>query len=832
MIFATHLLSLSIPHIKLPAYANKVKTHACTFFLFLHVSLCSAQSSIQGSVFDGTAQPLAGTSVLLYKSSDSSLVKGSVTTKEGTFHFGNLSSDRYYILSSFSGFKDAYSGDFNVNGHDNIRLPVLKISQKITGLEEVHVTAKKPMFEQKIDRMVINVANSITNTGSTALEVLMRSPGVTVNQQNNTLSMNGKDGVVLILNGKVNRTPPEAMLQMLAGMSSANIEKIELITTPPANFDAEGNAGFINIVLKKNTQYGTNGTVSTTAGYGIGGGPVTGGSITFNHRKNKFNLYGDYSFIRTVPNTDLFLYRKVTNGSDVIENSMTSRRKDFRRNHDARIGLDYEVDKKTTAGILVSGFSNMYGMKGVNYSDIFLNGALDTSIIINNPERHPLDNYSINLNVLHKFKDEQQLSLNADYIYFKDANTLSYFNNFYNSNGEFLYNDKTRSSKTTPIKFWVTTADYSARLTKNIDMEGGVKASFSNFVNDVKVERETQSNWMIDKDFTSNYNLNESIFAGYASFNIKLGKKTSSKAGLRYEYTNSNLGSETRKNIVDRHYGNWFPSIFISQSVNDNSSFNFSYSRRITRPTFNDMAPFVYFVDPNTIFSGNPALQPSIANAGKVDYLLKRFIFSLSYTNEKNTITNFSPTVDPVSNKQTLSAENQKSKDIIAVAVTLPFTIKTWWTMQNNLSVYWQQLDAFYKGEPVNIKQKTLSVNSTQSFILPRNFSMELSGIYMSGGLFGIYKAASSTSLNLGIQKRFGRNGGNLAFNVTDFSGPPYLKLSVNQPQQNLIVNVNIRFVVTTFKLTYSKKFGNMKVKESRSRERGSEDELNRVHAN
>ena len=152
---------------------------------------------------------------------------------------------------------------------------VLKISQKITGLEAVRVIVKKPMFEQKIDRMVINVANSITNTGSTALEVLMRSPGVTVNQQNNTLLMNGKDGVVLILNGKVNRMPPEAMLQMLAGMSSSNIEKIELITTPPANFDAEGNAGFINIVLKKNTQYGTNGAVSTTAGYGIGGETIS-----------------------------------------------------------------------------------------------------------------------------------------------------------------------------------------------------------------------------------------------------------------------------------------------------------------------------------------------------------------------------------------------------------------------------------------------------------------------------------------------------------------------------------------------------------------------------
>ncbi|MBC7535230.1 MAG: carboxypeptidase regulatory-like domain-containing protein [Ferruginibacter sp.] len=157
-----------------------LKLMPVVFVLFLHASLCNAQSAIHGSVSDGTGRPLPGTSVLLYKSADSSLIKGSVTTKEGTFHFGNLSSGRYYILSSFSGFKDSYSGDFNVNEHDNITLPTLKIYQKITVLEEVSVTAKKPMFEQKIDRMVINVANSITNTGSTALEVFMRSPGVVV----------------------------------------------------------------------------------------------------------------------------------------------------------------------------------------------------------------------------------------------------------------------------------------------------------------------------------------------------------------------------------------------------------------------------------------------------------------------------------------------------------------------------------------------------------------------------------------------------------------------------------------------------------------------------
>jgi hypothetical protein len=802
------------------------------FLSLFTTKICIAQSSIHGMVTDNAGQPMAGASVSLHKAADSSLVKGSLTAKNGTYIFENIPPGNYHIISSFTGFKEAYSKIFQVKYNDNISMPLLQVSEKILDLATVSVAAKKPMFEQRIDRMVVNVANSITNTGSTALEVLMRSPGITVNQQDNSLSMNGKEGVVIMLNGRINRMPSEAMLQMLAGMSAANIEKIELITTPPANFDAEGNAGFINIIVKKNTQYGTNGSFTATAGYGIGGGPVTNSGLSFNHRKDKWNLYGDYSFMRFEPHVSGLFYRKVMNGSKSTENFMTTHRDDFRRNHDGRLGLDYELDDKTVIGVLVSGFSNMYGMKAVNNSNIFLNGSLDTTIIINNPERHPLDNYNLNFNVLHNFKNDQRLSVNIDYIWFKDANSLSYLNNFYDRNGSFLYNDKTRSSKTTPIHFWVATTDYSARLGKNVEMESGVKATISNFVNDVRVEKEIQNIWKVDKAFTSKFDLDESIIAGYASLNIKLTKKITSKAGLRYEYTNSNLGSETKKNIVDKHYGNWFPSIFLSHLINDRSSFNLSYNRRITRPTFNDMAPFVYFVDPNTIFAGNPALQPSIANTFKSDYLVNRFVFSLSYTKEKNTITIFSPTVDPITNKQTLAAENQKDKHVVALTVSLPFTIKSWWTMQNNVSGYWQKLNAIYKGDALGITQESFSVNSTQSFMLPKNFSFELNGAYESGGLFGIYKVSPTTSLNLGVQKKLGLNGGTLLFNVTDFSGPPHLKVDVNAPKQNLVVTGDIRFVVTTFKLTYTKKFGNLKLKENRNRTTGSEDEKNRVQAN
>jgi len=644
--------------------------------------------------------------------------------------------------------------------------------------------------------------------------------------------MNGKEGVAVMLNGKLSRMPIDALVQMLAGMSASNIEKIELITTPPANMDAEGNAGFINIVLKKNTQYGTNGSFSITAGYGLRGGPVTGASINFNHRMERWNIFGDYSFYRMEPDSYGIIFRKVKSGLNVIENNMITDRNDFRRNHNSRIGLDYEVNGKTVVGVLVSGFSNMYGQNAVNTSTISSNGKVDTIIRIDNFERHPLDNYNVNFNVQHQFKPEQRLTMNVDHIYFKDVNTFDYFNNFYRSDNSFIYNDKTKSNKETPIRFWVGTADYTKRLGKKADMESGVKATFSHFVNDVSVDREVQNVWFADPAFTSKHTLNESIFAAYTSFNLQLGEKTTSKVGLRYEYTNSNLGSETKKNIVDRHYGNLFPSFFLSHSVSEKSSFNLSYSRRITRPTFNDMAPFVYFLDPNTFFSGNAAIQPSISDAIKGDYLWKRAIFSLTYTKEKNPIAIFTPHVDPVTNKQTFAAENQLNKGNLSANISIPFTPAKWWAMQNNLSANSVKLNAVYKGAPLTVKQMNFSLNSTQSFTLPKDFTIELNGSYFSGGLFGIYQMKPMTSLNFAVQKKLGPKAGNLAFNITDFSGPPRYRLSVDAPEHNLVNYGNIRFTVTTFKLTYTKRFGNINVKAGRSRTTGSEEEKQRVQSN
>lgn len=789
-----------------------------------------SQGGVSGLVTGTGKQALASASVLLLNASDSSLVKGSVTGAQGRYSFIGLAPGRYLVAASFAGFRQAYSPAFLLQGNGELTVEELRLTVKESSLNVVTVSAKKPLFEQKIDRMVINVAGSVTAAGSTVLDVLMRSPGIIVDQQASTLSMNGKDGVVVMLNGKISRMPLASVVQMLAGMSSANIEKIELITTPPAAFDAEGNAGFINIVLKTNTQYGTNGSYSATAGYGQK--PVAAVSAAFNHRSGKANFFGDYSFDRTGLVNTFSFYRKVVQGSRVLETDAATDRDAFRRNHSGRLGLDVELGRKTTAGFLFNTLHNIYGMEALNTSRIFVNGPLDTTISINNNERHPLSNYSGNVNLVQQFGAEEKLTLNADYVSYKDANDVNYLNRYFNGAGTFLSSEATRSFKTTPIRFWVGGADYTKKLSAAVDVEAGLKATFSRFTNDVRVERGVQSGWKADPSLTSKNFLQESIYAAYASFGLKAGKNTAAKIGLRYEYTNSNLRSETVKNIVDRHYGNLFPTLFLSRTLSETQSLNLAYSRRITRPTFNDMAPFVYFIDPNTFFSGNPALQPTISNAGKIDYLIKRLVFSLSYTHEDAPISNFAPRVDAASNKQTLAAENQKNRRTLSVNFSLPVRLTSWWSTQNNLSCLWQELNAVYKGSPLQITQKSANLNSMQTFTLPKDYSVELGGYLQSGGLFGIYQMKPFGSMDLGVQKKFAGGKSNLRLNLSDVFGAPWFKPSVDLPEQNLVTRGKLQFNNRMVRLTFTRSFGSNGVKEARSRTTAAEEERQRVNAN
>jgi hypothetical protein len=799
-------------------------------FLSVFVVLITARAQkIQGKVLDTEGSPVAGATILLQKQADSSMVKGSVTDKAGGYSFEGIATGTYRVAASAATYRAVYSPDFSLSGAENKTIEPLRFTEKEVQLNNVTVTAQKPLYEQRMDRMVINLASSVTGVGSTALDVLERSPGVIVDRQNNALSMNGKDGVVVMINGRISRMPMSAVVQMLSGMSSSNIEKIELITTPPSNYEAEGNAGYINIVLKVNTLFGTNGTYSATAGYGMG--PVGSGSVNFNHRGGKANLFGDFSLSYNGQEQEFRFYRKVMQGTTPVETYIDSDRDPGTTVGNARLGLDYQLSKKTVVGILGTYFNRHWTMEAFNESNILKSGKLDTVVHVVNDEINDLQNYSANLNLLHNFREGERLTADLDYIRYRSDNPVDYINTYYDGSGLLLYSEQMRSGKQTPITFWVGSTDYSRKLSKKADLEAGLKASASQFVNDVTVENLTPTGWVPDKDFTTSYDLDESILAAYSSFSINFNEKNSAKLGLRYEYTNSLLSTPTQKGVVDREYGNLFPTAFFAHKFNDKHSLNLAYNRRITRPTFNDMAPFVIFVDPNTFFSGNPSLQPSISDGGKIDYMYKSFILSLSYTYEDNPITNFSPNVDPATNKQTLAAENQKSRQVVNVMLSIPFTFTKWWSQQLYLIGTATELDAVYKGDPVLLKQKNFMGRTVQSFKLPKELSFEVSAFYRSAGLFGIYKSKDFGALDLGMQKKFPKIRSSLRLAYDNVLNSLQFKPSIDLPEQNLVVSGHLRFSAPTVRLTYTHNFGNDKLKGNRQRNSGAE-ERERVQTN
>jgi hypothetical protein len=696
---------------------------------------------------------------------------------------------------------------------------------KTQELKTVTVTGQKQFIEQRIDRTVINVRNSISNVGTTALDVLERSPGVIVNRQSNIISMAGKDGVVVMINGKINYMPVTAVLQLLQGMNAANIERIELITTPPANLDAEGNAGYINIVLVNNPNMGFNGSYSFTMGYGRGEAPAA--SVNFNYRTQRINLYGDYSFSRLHQTQYLSNYRQVQNQGLVTETITETHRNPVQQNNNIRLGLDWQPTGKTVIGALVAAYDNRWSMDAVNNVLLQKNGQRDTSIIINNDEVNHWRHFMTNLNLQHTFKNKHVLTVNGNYLYYKDNNPTNYSNLYHNSTGDFLFEELTKSDKATPINIWVGSADYSLQPGKKTQVEAGIKGVYSKFINDVLVQSLQQNDWVTDPSLSAKYFLKEKIGAAYVSANISANSKTTIKAGLRYEYTVSNLGTATVKDIVDRKYGRLFPSFFITRKLNGQHALSFSYSKRITRPTFNDMAPFVIFLDPNTFFSGNPALQPSITDVIKTDYSFKKYLLSLAYSYEDDAITGFQPQVDTATNKQLFGARNLHYRKTVSLTLSIPVDITGWWNMQNNIVGNWQEVNAAVNKNDLTLHQAYVNLSATWRFKLPKQFTAELSGFYQSKSLAGASVIKAYGSLNAGVQRKFNRNTlsltGNNILNTMKF------RIITDRPEQHFFVFSRIERFPPIFRLTWSRTFGKNTLKEKRNRTTGSEEEGNRV---
>jgi hypothetical protein len=790
------------------------------------IYIVKAQSKISGSVINSGKKFISLANVLLLNPRDSSLIKGTLTREDGTYSFEKISPGIYLISCSYTGYQNSFSALLQINENQNLQLDPIELKPQSTQLEDVTITVKKPLYEQKVDRLIINVANSITSAGSTALDVLERSPGIIVDRFNNSLSINGKSGVIVLMNGKRNYMDLSAIIQMLAGLPSSSIERIEIITTPPANYDADGDAGIINIVLKVNNQYGTNGSYSVSAGYSKG--EQNNASLNINNRKGKINVFGNYSLYLSHIKQVWTNYHAVTYLGKFIENYSESNRNAKPSLHNIQAGIDYEVSKKTVIGLLGSVMYRGWTMEADNNAIVSTDHQLDTILKIVNNEDHTTKNYGINLNLQHTFRPDEKITVNLDYLDYNDDNPNKYNNSYYDNQNNFINDEKVRSSKTTPLKFWVSAIDYSKKLSKKLDFEAGIKGAVSRLNNDVQVATLIQNNWVRDSFLSGSHIIRENIGAAYSSITITIDSATTVKAGLRYEYTSSNLASVTQKNIVDRHYGDIFPGFFILHTLNEKNSINFSYSRRIWRPSFTDLAPWVIFYDPKTFQTGNPALQPAIMDEVNASYTYKNKILSVSYGYISNPIS-LQPIVVEATNKLITSIANGKNNKDVNVNLSLPFTVTKWWSMQNNITGRWSEANTFYK---INVRStnKGFYINSTQTFTLPKDISLELSGYYNSKGTWGLYTFNGMGSMDCGIQKKFIAKKSTLSFNIRNIFSSQTGTSSVYKPEQNLIHINKSTYGYANYSITFSCNFGNEKVKGKRERLTGAEDEKGRVN--
>lgn len=784
-------------------------------------------AQIRGIVQDGAGQPVIGATVLLQRESDKSLVKGNVSASDGSFSFERTAPGQYVVSVNYISYTPYQSAVIQL-GPESPRhdLGIIRLQESAVQLGEVAVTGRKQLFEQKIDRLVVNVSNAITAAGGNALEVLEKTPGVTVDRQNESISLAGKDGVQVMINGKLKYLPASSLLQILEGMNADNIEKIEIITTPPSNLDALGNAGYLNIVMKKLEDEGTTGSYSLSAGYGRGALAST--SLNVLHKKGKWNLYGEYGYNLNQRPQRFYFDRTVSTDGNSISLTSDSDREPTSNNQNARMGFDYQFNKRTVSGMQLSGYNNCFVLDAFGHSEFGRNGSVDTLLDLETDLRSTWLHGAANAYVQHQINAGDVISFDMDYLYYRENNPTDYLAEYTDRNNQALSSESFRSSKRTPIRTVVAKSDYTRKWDQKLSMESGLKFVHSNFTNDLSVETLRDQNWMRDPDLSGVYELTEQIAAAYTSFSYQHSSKTQFKLGLRYEHTLSNLSSETDPDFINRNYGNLFPSFFVSQQLNASQSLNLSYSKRINRPTFNQMAPFVLFMDPFTFWSGNSALLPAITDNVGLSYRFNKWIFLVQYSYEKNAIARYQSRVDLKTNKMTMVSENLDYLSTLNASLNFPVTINKFWDMQNTAQMNFQRALFPFEGQKVSADQFNYSFNTTQRLNFRKGYSAEITGQYRSKQLNGQFLSLPYYGVNIGIQKKIGKNGGILRFNIFDLFDTFVYRTENNLTNSGLIMNGSWDFIQRTYRLTYTQNFGSQKVK---SKKRAEAEEKRRVNA-
>jgi len=807
---------------------------ALSFFYCLFSSSLFGQqpagNKISGKVYTEKNTAAKSATVFLLQQKDSGTVKIAVPDENGLFEFDNIAPGHYLIHVTHTGFKNYYSHAILLDEkNNNIPLADIQLQQEQNTLAEVTITAKKPFIERKADRLIVNVENSIVSTGSTLLEALERSPGVMVNQESG-LNLKGKAGVTVMIDGKPTPLSGADLIIYLKSVPSSSIERIEIITNPSAKYDASGNAGIIDIRFKKDKRQGYNGTFGASYGQGVYAKPSV--NLSLNVRKKQWNYFMSGAFNSPKNLTDFYINRKFFqdgNGpllSVFDQNSYTSQPQ---KSYNLRTGIDWYAGNKTVVGLLLN--TNFYsgvrdGLSKAVITDA--DGLLQFKNITSNYLADKRNSLMGNVNFKHTF-DTTGKELNADIdlgrFYARPLQDIN-INTFDNSNGP-LDSSLQKSDQRSSIVIKSFKMDYVHPLKGNAKLEAGIKTSFVTTDNDVKFYTVVDGKNVLDINRSNHFIYTENVNAAYVNYS-KDFTATTVQAGLRMEHTHSKGDQVTTSQNLNRDYVQFFPSVFLTQKLNDKNELSLNYSRRIDRPTYRQLNPFKLLVDNYTYVLGDPYLKPVLTNSFQFGYTYKSlYNITLSYTESRDEITDVFVQDDSSKISSQIPANMQRSSQY-NLAVNIPVTIGKWFNSNINSSVYYNKYASQLQGGQLQNNFTSWDLNVTNSFIMgSKGWSAELSGFYQSKMAWGQFIIRNLAQVSAGIQKTSANKKSVYKISVADIFSTNRIAVIVKYQNQDWFTNRTWDSRFVTF--SYSYRFGKSTVPKARQRASGVEDERKRA---
>lgn len=790
-------------------------------------ALAQQQAVVRGTVQDQKGNGLAAVSIALLHSKDSSLVKAAVSGEKGEYEIEVSGTGNFLLSYSAVGFETRYSKTFHLAAGQTFDAPAASLQNQTKELAGVTITASKPLVQVKPDRTIFNVQNSINATGSTALEILQKTPGVQIDDKDN-ISMKGKKGVRIYIDGRMSQLTSEDLATYLKSINSNDIEAIEIISNPGSKYDASGNAGVINIRLKKNSNKGANGSI--TAGFIQGITPKGNAAANFNFRNKKVNVFanagvniGKYEYtpggVRIQKDTQYVQNLTLTQGNT---------------NYNIKAGADYFINDRQTIGIITTaGIANV-DWNSSSRADIYYHptGEYVKTLVALNDAPRKRTNFNTNLNYRYADTNGVEINIDADYGFFR-GRTVSTQPNFYtDKEGKLLSEIITRNSTPTDINIYSGKVDFVFPAGKGkVGFGGKFTYVETDNTSDFFVNANNGSVKANDRSFDFLYT--ELVSAAYVTYQRQLHEKLSLNAGVRVEHTNSESklnrhdGIVQPDNNVTRDYVDFFPNAALTYNLDKKNTFSLSYSRRIDRPVYQDLNPFELKIDELTYIKGNSFLRPQYTDNIELSHTWNNTIItSVGYSYVKDYATQ---TTDTLNNSTFLTSRNLASQKLFNASVSAPFTIQSWWRGFATVWANYQVFDGEISNSKVDEKATAYGAALQQSFTIGKGYSAEVSSWFNGPSRFGpTWKVKAMGGVDVGIQKQVLNNNGTVKISATDIFHTANAFRAYND-FGGLLADIRVGTESQTVRVSFTYRLGNNILKASRQRQTGLDSESKRI---